>query len=226
MPPDVSSNSCRTASSWLNLIYPNAFNSLRRGAMLQAAADKVPEIYKFCYLSYQQSSILQFNRFKFLSNEGPQQGDPLGSLLFCLTINPLLTSTTSDLTMDDVTLGWHADAVAGDVEMFRTKGTEMGLQLNVHKCELISVNSNNRHISEGLCSDGTNQHFSFRCPLLLGNAMDNALEARCDDLARAISRLKLLSAHEALLLLRACFSAPKIVHILRCSPCSNHTRLL
>ena len=43
--------------------------------------------------------------------------------------------------MDDVSLGGHADTVAGDVEMFRTKGTEMGLQLNVQQCELISVNS-------------------------------------------------------------------------------------
>ena len=63
-------------------------------------------------------------------------------------------------------------------------------------------------------------------PLLLGNAMDNALEAHCDDLDRAISRLKLLSAHDALLLLRACLSAPKIMHILRCSPCLDHTWLL
>ena len=63
-------------------------------------------------------------------------------------------------------------------------------------------------------------------PLLLGNAMDNALEARCDDLDRAISRLKLLSAHDAHLLLRACFSASKILHILRCSPCLDHTRFL
>ena len=44
--------------------------------------------------------------------------------------------------MDDVTLGGCAGTVAGDVEMFTTKGTEMGLELNVQKCELISVNSN------------------------------------------------------------------------------------
>ena len=43
--------------------------------------------------------------------------------------------------MDGVTLGGHADTVAGDVEMFRTKSTEMGPQLNVQKCELISANS-------------------------------------------------------------------------------------
>ena len=31
--------------------FANAFNSLHRDALLQAVADKVPEIYKFCYRS-------------------------------------------------------------------------------------------------------------------------------------------------------------------------------
>ena len=55
--------------------------------------------------------------------------------------------------------------------------------------------------------------------------MDNAVEVHCDDLDRAISSLKLLSTHDALLL-RACFSAPKLMQILRCSPCSDNTRLI
>ena len=42
--------------------------------------------------------------------------------------------------MDDVTLDEHADTVAGDVEMFRTKRMEMGLQLNVQKYDLITAN--------------------------------------------------------------------------------------
>ena len=54
------------------------------------------------------------------------------------------------------------------------------------------------HISEGLCSDATNQLLPFRCPTSPCNAMDNALEAHCDDLDKAISRLKLLSAHAML----------------------------
>ena len=113
--------------------------------MLQAVTDKVPKIYKFCYLSYQQSSILHFNRFKLLSNESPQQGDPLGFLLLILTIHLLLTPTTSDLTigfMDYVILGGRADTVARDVEMFKTKYMEMVIPWNFQKCELISVNCN------------------------------------------------------------------------------------
>ena len=40
-----------------------------------------------------------------------------------------------------------------------------------------------------------------------------------------IERLKLLSAHDALILLRSSFSAPKLLHTLRSSPCAEHPTL-
>ena len=74
-------------------------------------------------------------------------------------------------------------------------------------------------------SYGINQLLPFRHPLLSGNAIDNALAARCDDLVRAISGMRLLSARDALTRIQDCFSAPKIMYILRCSPYSEHIRL-
>jgi len=50
--------------------------------------------------------------------EGPQQGDPLGPLLFCNTIQPLLSSLNSELNLgylDDMTAAGPADTVASDV---------------------------------------------------------------------------------------------------------------
>jgi len=55
--------------------------------------------------------------------------------------------------------------------------------------------------------------------------MDEALSARCSDLALAISRLKLLSAHDVFILLRSSFRAPKILHTLRSSPCVGNPAL-
>jgi len=55
--------------------------------------------------------------------------------------------------------------------------------------------------------------------------MDDLFENRCSDLYTAISRLSLLSAHDALILLKMSFSASKMLHTLRCSPCVNHPRL-
>lgn len=62
-------------------------------------------------------------------------------------------------------------------------------------------------------------------PLTKGIAMVQALNSRCEDLKRASGRLRLLAAHDALILLRVSFSAPKLQHTLRASPCSGHLAL-
>ena len=55
--------------------------------------------------------------------------------------------------------------------------------------------------------------------------MDSTLISHCDDLSRAIDRLAAISAHDALILLRASFSAPKLQHTLRSAPCAGHPTL-
>ena len=55
--------------------------------------------------------------------------------------------------------------------------------------------------------------------------MDTALSSRCDDLARAATRLCSIAAHDALVLLKASFSAQKLMHTMRASPCSGHAAL-
>ena len=62
-------------------------------------------------------------------------------------------------------------------------------------------------------------------PINTGRAMDDALSGRCADLALSIDRLQLLAAHDALILLRASFSAPKVLHTLRSCPCTSHPAL-
>ena len=125
----------------VKLDFANAFNCLDRDHMLQQVAIQIPEIYKFCYLVYHQASTLQFGTYSIWSKVGPQQGDSLGGLLFCLGIQPILSAAKSDLTlgyMDDVTLGGPLDRVSTDVDMFRMEGAAIGLMLNEDKCEIIS----------------------------------------------------------------------------------------
>ena len=211
------------------LDFSNAFNSLHRSVMLESVAALTPEIYRFCHLSYHHPSTLRFGSHSILSQVGAQQGDSLGPLLFCLAIHPLLTSLRSDLVigyLDDITLGGPESTVAHDVEQVRLAGQALGLSLNVSKCESIS--------HSGASSDATlagfvhlqpKQATLLGAPLLVGDAMDNALSTRCADLERSIQRLKLLSAHDSLILLRSSFSAPKLLHTLRSSPCTDHPTL-
>jgi hypothetical protein len=55
-------------------------------------------------------------------------------------------------------------------------------------------------------------------PLLPDTALDRAWTERCTELSRIISRLDLVGAQDALILLRGSFGAPKVQHLLRCSP--------
>ena len=163
------------------------------------------------------------------SREGNQQGDPLGASQFCNTIQPLLLSLCSELTegyMDDLTLGGPEDQVAIDVETIRRRGEELGLQLNVKKCEFISSSAVSKNpVFRDFIHLSTSSAELLGAPVSTGAAMDRALASRCDDLARAAERLRLISAHDALILLRASFSAPKLLHTLRASPCADHPSL-
>jgi hypothetical protein len=217
----------------VKLDFSYAFNCIHRDAVLLAVHDKLPEIFNFCRLAYGQSSILVFGDFQILSAEGIQQGDPLGPLLFCLTIQPMLSSLRSALTigfMDDLILGGHLDDVVNYAHLINHLGSDLGLHLNTSKCEVIC-----------LAVDSQSQPFPMLqsfihvlptyatllgAPCLAGRKLDSALNDCCVELRRAIERLALLDSHDALVLLRSCFSAPKMTYLLRCSPCFGHPELV
>ena len=215
----------------VKLDFANAFNSLHRSDMLLSVQSSLPELYAFCFSSYFQPSYLYFGSDIILSQEGPQQGDPLGPLLFSLTIHPLLMSLQSDLTLgylDDLTLAGHQDTVAIDVRRVLDVGGRMGLQLNPSKCEVIS--HPDTAITDSFLSSFA--HVSvvdaalLGAPLFPGSALDAAWADRCADLTRAVDRLSLLNAQDALLLLRVSFSSPRVQHLLRCAPSVDHPALL
>jgi len=79
---------------------------------------------------------------------------------------------------------------------------------------------------EGFISVAPEEAELLGAPLYAGKKMDDLLENLCSALNTAISRLSLLSAHDALILLKMSFSAPKMLHTMRCSPCVNHPRLV
>jgi len=106
--------------------------------------------------------------------------------------------------MDDLTLGGPSDVVAADLDYISSIQDDTGLCINASKSEIISRGSRPR----------TAQFEGF-----ISVAPEEA------ELLGAISRLTLLSAHDALILLQMSFSAPKMLHTLRCSPCVNHPRL-
>jgi hypothetical protein len=129
--------------------------------------------------------------------------------------------------MDDFTLGGPEAVVARDVQKILENGAAIGLHLNAAKCEII------HHPETTVKSDFLNTFVHvlpqdaslLGAPLFDGDILDMELQSCCDNLEKAIERLQSISAHDAVILLRSSFSAPKIMHILRCSPCVSHQAL-
>jgi Reverse transcriptase (RNA-dependent DNA polymerase) len=125
-----------------NLDFSNAFNCVRRDVILRAVANQLPQLNHFCHLAYNQPSVLRFGHHVILSEEGAMQGDPLGPLLFCLAIQPLLQSMHSPLSfayIDDITTGGPAQVVAADIDQIAKMDPSFGLKLHITKCEIIST---------------------------------------------------------------------------------------
>ena len=59
-------------------------------------------------------------------------------------------------------------------------------------------------------------------PVLKGSAQDAAIKHKIDDLSRAIERLTLLQAHDALVILKNSLAIPKLLYLLRTSDCGDN----
>ena len=96
----------------------------------------------------------------------------------------------------------------------------MGLHLNPSKCEVISHPGSafTNTLLQSFTPVRVDEAVLLAAPLFPGSARDKTWGNCCMELNRAVDRLASLSAQDALLLLRISFSAPRVQHLLRCSP--------
>src|SRR6218665_1616274 len=160
--------------------------------MLTAVSEQIPELYPYCHLAYIKPTVLKDGNFSLFLQSGLQQGDPQGTLLFCLPIQLLLSSLQSLLRigfLDDLTLGGPVTTVASDVQAIIREAGHLGLTLNFTKCEVIQ--SHEVDLPAPLDSFATtppDDACLLGAPLSAGNALEVALEKRCSELSLGLSR--------------------------------------
>ena len=167
------------------------------------------------------------------SEEGTQQGDPMGPLEFCITLQPILLKLKSELRvafLDDLTLGGKVDVVAHDIQLIAQESAKLGLQLNRTKCEIVFQNDDNKIDDPsfyGFKHTPLGEATLLGSPLMPGPAVDKVVSKKADDLERAVGRLSMLHSHDALILLRNGLSVPKLLYTMRtalCVDCPSLTR--
>ena len=177
-------------------------------------------------------SKLTYGTYIIESAEGSQQGDPLSGLQFCETVHPTLSGGTARIKLgfvDDFNLEGKFSDAEKDVQIIIEAQAATGLVLNRHKCEIIANNFDlvdKFPIFDDLKRIYKEDMTLLCAPVLSGRATDKVLQEKISDLDRAIDRLSLLQARDALCLLKNSIAIPKLLYILRTSPCFDNPFLV
>ena len=216
----------------LKLDYSNAFNTIRRDRMLSAVLKNAPEIYPLVHSAYSQSTNLFFGNHIIPSSEGVQQGDPLGPLLFCLTIREMTTRLSSSFKvfyLDDGTLCGSVEEVLEDFRFLSEASSDLGLVLNtIGNVKSSGMTKTQCQLYNQACHpcqmSGQLKPSCWDPPLavLLQSIQSSFQRFRPRSLGE---RLKLLQAHDALCLLQYALAIPKVLYILRTAPCYQSSLL-
>ena len=203
----------------------NAFNCVSRKHLLQEVAAHFSELYGHVKQMYGQSSpLLYFNGHSTCiieSQEGVQQGDPLGPALFSLAIHPIIckaqeksTTTTVLAYLDDIFVVGPSDQAEDLLVEMKSDLARINFNICDRKCEYYLPPNVNGNISSVRVT-------SFGVDILgVPVGCDCYVKSRCSEIASCGEELcsklgNLSDAQGAMLLLRLCH-IPRMNYLARC----------
>jgi hypothetical protein len=188
----------------------------------------------FCYGS-PSKLVLRNSGDVILSSLGSQQGCPLGPLLFCLAMHPLIASINRDVPLlalnrwylDDGGLVGRTEHVQAAFDIIRRDGPARGLQVNLMKCQLVWFSSDVRFrldpFPENIQRYPSSDFDMLGSPIGSKEFCSSFVEvnslAKCRGILSKLPGLN--DPQSAFLLLRFCLSFCKLVHLMRTAPCGD-----
>ena len=122
--------------------------------------------------------------------------------------------------IDDITIGGNISIVDEDVTIIKRNGPSLGLHLNITKCELILsvIPVQLQSLNEFIAVSPPDASL-LGATLFPGALQDAALNKTIEEFKRLSRNIKLINAHDALLILKASSSTSHVLFMLFCSPC-------
>ena len=152
-------------------------------------------------------------------NNRVQQGDPLGSLLFCLSIyhvSLLMKSELYNLYLKDGTLRWVLSDVLNDKGSWNCLSRTQNLKSKVLIQDSLPPYS---LLYQGVCVVDPADATLLGSPIGDTGSIIAAINTRAAILKCLRERLHYLTSHDAYLLLHHSLAIPKLLYLLRTSPC-------
>ncbi|XP_075259889.1 uncharacterized protein LOC142351636 [Convolutriloba macropyga] len=213
----------------LQIDFQNAFNSVKRSHLLKATYEFIPGIAVFTNFCYSQHTPLFYNNAIIQSESGVQQGDPLGPLLFSLTLWPIIQKikiSVPDLVqhiwyLDDGFIAGSEDQTKQTLEILANEGPERGLILRKDKCELWSI-KDLPSIDQAVKRILGNGFEILGAAVGSKEFVASCLKRRVQKNLSMLDNLHHLNDPQcALGILRYCLGTPKLVYSLRTNTPSN-----
>ena len=220
----------------------NAYGEAERGKALDQVAEKFPQIYKWALRSYGGQNVLFYGGEAIITTKGWQQGDPLGPLMFALTLLPLTERIEAEVEGLKMHV-WYLDNghFRGTLDQFRQvlaicleEGPAHGLTISRRgltddpKSEIMcpDVNGPDEPIGGGIPRVRDQGIIVLGSPVGTTEFERKIIMERIDKVEELTERLASLEdSHMELTLLRATLSLPKLLYVLRTVNPNRHISL-
>lgn len=132
-----------------------------------------------------------------MSEQGLQQGDPLGPMFFCTSTQKLIAKLKTEYGqwyLDDGSLGGEVDDLMLAFLSLKSEAAKIGLHVNVKKCELITTDQSVIHKFLSIAPDivvvDPDAAVLLGAPVGGQQSVDQLLEKKLTELQRLSHRLK------------------------------------